>query len=58
MKGSSMNFLIGLVIALFMFLVVGTLMLGSIFDAQGAAQGCGPLASIISDISSGAVEAC
>lgn len=58
MKGSSMNFLIGLVIALFMFGIIATLVLGSIIDAQGAAEGCGPLASIISDVSSGAVEAC
>ncbi|MFT4892291.1 MAG: hypothetical protein ACI8Z7_000058 [Candidatus Nanohaloarchaea archaeon] len=53
-----MNFLIGLLIALFMFLVIGTLIITSIFDAQGAADGCGPLASIIADISSSAVETC
>lgn len=53
-----MNFLIGLVVALFMFLVVGSLVIGSIFDAQGAAEGCGPLASIIADVSSEAVEVC
>lgn len=58
MKGSSMNFLIGLLIALFLFLVVGTIIFSSIAEAQGVADGCGPLASIIADISSGAVETC
>ncbi|MFQ3274983.1 MAG: hypothetical protein ACI9LV_000060 [Candidatus Nanohaloarchaea archaeon] len=58
MKGSSMNFLVGLVIALFMFLVVGSLIMGSIFDAQGAAEGCSPIASIISDTSGGAIQPC
>jgi hypothetical protein len=53
-----MNFLIGLLIALFIFLVVGPIIFSSIADAQGAADGCGPLASIIADISSGAVETC
>jgi hypothetical protein len=53
-----MNFLIGLLIALFIFLVVGPIIFSSIIDAQGAADGCGPLASIIADISSGAVETC
>lgn len=58
MKGASMNFVIGLVIALFMFLVVGSILIGTVFDAQAAAEGCGPISSLIADISAGGVEAC
>lgn len=53
-----MNFVIGLVIALFMFLVVGSILIGTVFDAQAAAEGCGPISSLIADISAGGVEAC
>lgn len=45
-----MNFVIGLVIALFMFGVLAFIIMGTIYDAQGAAQGCGPISSIISDM--------
>lgn len=58
MKGSSMNFLIGLVVALFMFAIIGSIVIGAIFNAQSAAEGCGPLASVISDITAGGLEVC
>ena len=58
MKGASMNFVIGLVIALFMFGILAAIITSAIFDAQGAAQGCGPIANLISDVSGGAIDTC
>lgn len=58
MKGASMNFVIGLVIALFMFGILAAIITSTIFDAQGAAQGCGPISSLISDVSGGGIETC
>lgn len=58
MKGTSMNFMIGLFIALMMFLIIGTITIESITGASNAVEGCSPLASIIADASAGAVEPC
>ena len=53
-----MNFVVGLVIALFMFGILAAIITTTIFDAQGAAQGCGPIANLISDVSGGTIQTC
>lgn len=58
MKGTSMNFMIGLFIAILLFLIVGGITFQSLRGAENAVQGCSRLASIIADASGGAVEAC
>ena len=58
MKGTSMNFVIGLFIAIMLFLIIGGIAFESINSAENAVQGCSRLASLIADASGGAVEAC
>ena len=58
MKGDMMNFMIGLFIALVLLLVLGTLFTTQLTDAGNAVEGCSPLASLISDASSGSIQPC
>ena len=51
MKGTSMNFVIGLFIAIMLFLIIGGIAFESINSAENAVQGCSRLASLIADAS-------
>jgi len=58
MKGVEIEIVIWILVALFLLMVIAPISVTLVNDAQTSTQGCSMWASIISDISSGAVQFC
>lgn len=58
MKGTEINIVIWILVALFLLIVLAPISITLVNEAQTSTQGCSMWASIISDISSGAIQFC